>query len=234
MIAQYSRLFRWHVLRYLAQHPLLGILNIATVALGVALYLAIQIANHSANRAFATSVDLVAGKAQLEVTAPAGNLRDELFPRIAHQPGVAAATPIVRGFVSLPQFPGEYLDLLGIDVFTNEPFRTFELTDFQAAQTFNLQQWLRGPRTIALSEEFARQHHLHAGEQIDAQINGLEFDRHQEEQAVTTFVRGIRAAAKAFQEDPLGAPLIPNWNRVQSALPAFLEELNEVVRQDNE
>jgi len=72
--------------------------------------------------------------------------------------------------------------------------------------------------------------HYHA----DAQINGLEFDRHQEEQAVTTFVRGIRAAAKAFQEDPLGAPLIPNWNRIQSAMPNFLEELNEVVRQDNE
>jgi glucosyl-3-phosphoglycerate synthase len=52
--------------------------------------------------------------------------------------------------------------------------------------------------------------------------------------AVATFVRSIRAAAKAFQEDPLGAPLIPNWNRVQSALPGFLEELNEVVRLDNE
>ena len=72
--------------------------------------------------------------------------------------------------------------------------------------------------------------HYHA----DAQINGLDFDRHHEEQAVATFVRSIRAAVKAFQEDPLGAPLIPNWNRVQSALPAFLEELNEVVRRDND
>jgi glucosyl-3-phosphoglycerate synthase len=72
--------------------------------------------------------------------------------------------------------------------------------------------------------------HYHA----DACINGLEFDRHQEEVAVATFVRSIRAAAKDFEEDPLGAPLIPNWNRVQSALPTFLEELNEAVRLDNE
>jgi glucosyl-3-phosphoglycerate synthase len=71
--------------------------------------------------------------------------------------------------------------------------------------------------------------HYHA----DARINGLEFDRHQEEVAVTTFVRAIRTAGKAFMEDPLGAPLIPNWNRVQSALPMFLEELNEAVRLDN-
>jgi len=68
----------------------------------------------------------------------------------------------------------------------------------------------------------------------DASINGLTFDRHEEELAVQTFVRGIRAAAKAFQDDPLGAPLIPNWNRVQSALPNFFEEFNEAVRLDNE
>ncbi|HEY5035998.1 MAG TPA: FtsX-like permease family protein, partial [Chthoniobacterales bacterium] len=171
MIAQYSRLFRWQLLRYLAQHPLLATLNIATVALGVALYLAIQVANQSANHAFAASVDLVAGKAQLEVHAPAGNLPDNLFPKIARQPGIAAATPIVRGFVTLPRFPGEYLDLLGIDLFTNGPFRTFQLTDFRTEE-FDLQRWLRGPRTIALSEDFALQHRLHAGDQITIQHDG--------------------------------------------------------------
>jgi glucosyl-3-phosphoglycerate synthase len=68
----------------------------------------------------------------------------------------------------------------------------------------------------------------------DAAINGLAFDRHDEEVAATTFVQSIRVAARAFLDDPLGAPLIPNWNRVQSALPTFLDELNEAVRLDNE
>ncbi len=171
LIQQYFLLFRWQVLRYLQRHPLLATLNVATVALGVALFLAIQIANQSANRAFEASVDVVAGKAQLEVNAPAGNLPDNLLPKIAHQPGIAAATPIVRGFVTLPQFPGEYLDLLGIDVFTNEAFRTFQLTDF-SAETFDLQQWLRGPRVVALSEGFAQQHQLHAGDEVTVQSNG--------------------------------------------------------------
>jgi putative ABC transport system permease protein len=175
LIAQYSRLFRWHVLRYLARHPLLAILNIATVALGVALYLAIQIANHSANRAFEASVDVVAGKAQLEVNAPAGNLPDNLFPVVAHHAGILGATPIVRGFVTLPDFPGEYLDLLGIDIFTNIPFRTFDLTDFQTQQ-FDIQRWLRGPRTVAVSEELANQHHLRTGDNIKVQINGRTTD----------------------------------------------------------
>ncbi len=171
LIPQYFRLFHWHVLRYLIQHPLLAALNVATVALGVALYLAIQIANHSANRAFEASVDVVAGKAQLEVRSPSGNLRDDRFPVVTRQPGIAAATPIVRGIVTLPDYPGEYLDLLGIDILTNEPFRTFELTDFQTRQ-FDIQHWLRGPRTVAVSEELARAHHLRAGDAIKVQING--------------------------------------------------------------
>jgi glucosyl-3-phosphoglycerate synthase len=67
----------------------------------------------------------------------------------------------------------------------------------------------------------------------DAAINGLAFPRHEEEKAVATFVRSIQIAEKAFLEDPLWTPLIPNWNRVQSALPDFLEQLCEAVRLDN-
>lgn len=68
----------------------------------------------------------------------------------------------------------------------------------------------------------------------DAAINGLHFPRHEEESAVATFVRSIRTAARSFLEDPLSTPLVPNWNRVQSALPGFLEELNQAVRLDSE
>jgi glucosyl-3-phosphoglycerate synthase len=67
----------------------------------------------------------------------------------------------------------------------------------------------------------------------DAALNGLTYPRHEEETAVSMFVRSIRTAAKAFQEDPLWTPLISNWNRVESALPNFLDELREAVRLDN-
>ncbi|MCA1660391.1 MAG: hypothetical protein LC642_07665, partial [Verrucomicrobiaceae bacterium] len=109
MILHYLRFFRWHVLRYAAQHRLLAGLNVASVGLGVAVYLAIQIANQSANRAFAASVDVVAGKAELQVTGGVGGVPDEAFPAVARHPGVAAATPLARGIVTLPDFPGEYL-----------------------------------------------------------------------------------------------------------------------------
>ena len=67
----------------------------------------------------------------------------------------------------------------------------------------------------------------------DAAINGLDFDRHEEGVAVDTFTKGIELASKAFVEDPLRIPLIPNWSRVTSAIPDFLERLKNAVDDDN-
>jgi glucosyl-3-phosphoglycerate synthase len=68
----------------------------------------------------------------------------------------------------------------------------------------------------------------------DAAINGLRFPRGEEESAVATFVRSIRAATRSFQEDSIALSMIPNWNRVNAALPGFYEELREAVTRDNE
>lgn len=67
----------------------------------------------------------------------------------------------------------------------------------------------------------------------DAMLNGLTFPRHEEETAVAMFGRCIREASKAYVEDPMFWPLIPNWNRVESALPEFLTALNVAVLEDN-
>lgn len=69
--------------------------------------------------------------------------------------------------------------------------------------------------------------------EADAAINGLEFDRHEEAKAVEAFTRAISLAAQAFMENPLGSPLIPNWNRVTSAIPGILEMLKKAVDEDN-
>ncbi|HLE70744.1 MAG TPA: glycosyl transferase [Vicinamibacteria bacterium] len=67
----------------------------------------------------------------------------------------------------------------------------------------------------------------------DAMINGLHFDRHEEETAVETFSQALKLAAEEFFADPLGAPPLPTWNRVSAALPAFLDTLKETVEADN-
>jgi glucosyl-3-phosphoglycerate synthase len=52
-----------------------------------------------------------------------------------------------------------------------------------------------------------------------AVLNGLAFDRHEEEQNVQVFIRALRASIEEFLADPLGAPLVPNWARVWAGVP---------------
>jgi glucosyl-3-phosphoglycerate synthase len=66
----------------------------------------------------------------------------------------------------------------------------------------------------------------------DALLNGLTFDRHEEERAVEMFSSALSGAGLKFVRDPMGLPQIPNWNRVISALPDFPAELREAVEAD--
>ena len=52
-----------------------------------------------------------------------------------------------------------------------------------------------------------------------AVMNGLVFDRHEEEQNVQTFTSAVRASIDEFLADPLGPPLVPNWARVWAGMP---------------
>jgi glucosyl-3-phosphoglycerate synthase len=70
--------------------------------------------------------------------------------------------------------------------------------------------------------------HYHA----DAMINGLEFDRHDEEQAVEGFSRQIALAGELFHREPVGGEAIPNWVRVLSAFPDFPKQLRQAVEED--
>ncbi len=161
------RIFGWQVVRDIRRHPLLALLNVLSVSLGIAVYLAIQIANHGANRSFAATVDLVAGKAQLEVR---GEVDEHLWPKIAHAPGISAATGVVEGIVTLPDLPGEYLRILGVDLFSGEPFRT--VSPNSKSSEWNLEAWLGQPGNIAIAADFAKAHGLKVGDQLRALANG--------------------------------------------------------------
>ena len=62
-----------------------------------------------------------------------------------------------------------------------------------------------------------------------AAVNGLSFDRHEEEQNVQTFTVALRASIEEFLADPLGAPLVPNWARVWAGMPDAAAQLIAAV-----
>ncbi len=67
----------------------------------------------------------------------------------------------------------------------------------------------------------------------DAKINGLNFNRHGEEEAIEVFQHSIVEAGLSFAADPLEAPFINNWKRVLSAVPDITQRLYTAVEEDN-
>ena len=66
-----------------------------------------------------------------------------------------------------------------------------------------------------------------------ADINGLEFDSHSEEQLVEVFAQTIVEAGEDFSSNPMETPFISSWARVQSAVPDAFEQMLAAVEADN-
>lgn len=66
-----------------------------------------------------------------------------------------------------------------------------------------------------------------------AQLNGLEHNRHDEIEAVETFVSALRLAQTEFQANPMGVPFLSAWVRVRAGVPGFPNRLKEAIELDN-
>lgn len=187
-----------HLLRsfsfgYWRRHPVITLLAILSIALGATVYLAVCVANHSAIRAFRAGIDLVSGKSHLEVRATSGSLREEVYPLAAAVEGVLGATPVLEGYATLPGRPGEYLHLLGLDVFTNLPFQTNEVT--RPAEIFrDPESWFAQPGQLLLDERLATDLDLDLGEIFPIEVNA---ERREVQVAFLRQAEGLDAATSS-------------------------------------
>ncbi len=64
----------------------------------------------------------------------------------------------------------------------------------------------------------------------DAKINGLRYDRHEEESSIEIFAQSVMSAGETFLTNPMESPFIPNWNRVHDAFPDICRQLLKAVK----
>lgn len=193
MTPRFAALFFRQALRPAVRRPLLPLLNVLSIAVGVTVFLAIQLANRSALAGFQNAVALVAGRAHLEVR---GDLPEDVFPRVASVAGVRSATPLVEGLVTLPDEPGEYLRILGIDPFSGGGLRVFELEAPDGGR-LDLEAWMREPDAIALAASAGRT------EPVRVQTGG---------RTITLEPRFFwKTADAAVESDPRLAPMDIAW-----------------------
>jgi len=112
-------------LRYLTRHPWHLLLTVLGVALGVAVTVALDLAIQSSREAFQISQDTVAGRATHQIMGGATGLPDELPARLTVEGGLQAVAPVVEGYGVHPDHPERLLHILGVDPFSEAPFRPF-------------------------------------------------------------------------------------------------------------
>ena len=108
----------WHLLalsawRYAQQHPWQTWLSFLGVALGVMMVVAVDLANASARRAFAQSIDAVNGNITHQIVGGSPGVPDNVFTALRTELGIRRSAPALNASVRIA---GQEFTLLGLDL----------------------------------------------------------------------------------------------------------------------
>ena len=132
------------------------------IALGVAVMVAIDLANASAARAFDLSASAVTGRATHSIVAGEQGVDEALYVQLRTDPqwrGKFESAPLVIAYTVSPQLGNVPFTMLGIDPFAEEPFRSYlEGQDLTGMETFAY--LLTVPGSVLLSASAAERYGL--------------------------------------------------------------------------
>ncbi|HSW30133.1 MAG TPA: FtsX-like permease family protein [Longimicrobiales bacterium] len=153
------------------KHPAQLVLSVLGVALGVAVVVAMDLAIQSSREAFRLSTEAVAGRATHALVGSVGGLDEALFARVRLDAGVRASAPVVEGFATSPALPGMALRVLGVDPFSEGPFRPFLAGGSTGVDVSAL---VAVPGAVVLSSATAARAGVAPGDSLSVRVEGRE------------------------------------------------------------
>jgi len=153
-----GRLLQAVSLPRLREHRLRTSLSVFGVALGVAMLVAVIIVNRSVVRGVTATVQDLAGKTDLQVSAGSGGFAEALLEQVKASPGVLRAVPSVQQTVTVrdTRASSERLMLLGVDMLGEDDayFRDYESGEIEEIRRDPL-VFLNSTHNVLLSRSFA-------------------------------------------------------------------------------
>ena len=130
----FFRIFHRMILRDLIGNPVRTLLTLTGVALGIAVVVAVHLANDRAIGSFNDSLRILNGRADLQIAANGLDLDENLVGKLSWVWDVGVMTAIIEGRIDLEipsdtPFRGESLRLFGMDLLSDAPFRTYMVTE---------------------------------------------------------------------------------------------------------
>jgi putative ABC transport system permease protein len=159
-------LLRLVSLRHVVGSPLRALLTLIGVAVGVATLVGIAAINRSVMEAFRSTIDTVAGKADLTVAAETSGFPEELLDTVRAVPGVLHASGGISVVAPVKDSPGESMYVLGVDLLDDGFFRTYEGVDTDVGKLADDLEFLNSTDRILITDTYARAHGLKTGDAL--------------------------------------------------------------------
>lgn len=153
--------------RHARAHPWLVGLSVLGIAVGVAVFVSIRLANVSARRAFELSTQAVAGNATHRLLGGPSGLDEREYARLRVEGHLGRAAPVVEDDVQPLRAPERRLRLLGVDIFAEGPFRSWTPDAEVDAGAFVVE-----PGSAMISALLAQEWQLRTGDELVVRVGG--------------------------------------------------------------
>jgi putative ABC transport system permease protein len=154
------RLISWP---YFRKHVLRTALTTAGIVLGVAVFVGMHTANQSVLFAFSRTVDRIAGKTELQVTAGEAGFPEAVLEKVQAASTVRVAVPVIEAVVDTNLKGQGNLLILGVDMTGDRSLRDYDLDSGDEAVIDDPLVFLAQPDSIILSKAFADKNHIAVG-----------------------------------------------------------------------
>lgn len=156
----------WFItLKQWRSHKLRVALTTLGIALGVAVFFAVRTTNLTLLDSLRLTVEKLAGKATLQITAGESGFPEEVLEKVRATPGVKIAEPVIE-VVAHTQYEGQgNLLVLGVDTTSDQKLRDYEF-DRSQTEVADPLAFVAQPFSIVISRVFADKHGLKTGDKL--------------------------------------------------------------------
>ncbi len=215
--------------RSIGRRFLQSALFVLGVALGVAMIVAIDLANGSASRAFNLSTESLTGRATHQITGGPSGVPSEVYTQLRVDLGLREVAPVVSDYVRAVELGDQPLRLMGVDAFAEPPFRDTlndievsgqSLTAFEALTTF-----IAEPDTVLISESLAGRFGVQVGDSITLRPG---------DQPVSVRVLGLLRASDRASAEAIDDLMLADIATAQEivGLPGYVSHIDLILPDD--
>lgn len=157
------RLLTWP---YVRKHKLRTFLTILGISLGIVVFVGMRTANDSVMYGFQKTVDRLAGKTQLQISAGDSGFPEAVLEKVQSIPEVAVAVPVIEATVNTGLAGQGNILILAVDMTGDRSLREYDFEDGDEAVIDDPLVFLAQPDSIMVTRDFASQNKLASGSKL--------------------------------------------------------------------